>query len=192
MKQTTKQAIQASFRTLLLAKSLDKITVRDIVEDCGLTRNTFYYHYEDIYDLFDDYLDTCMYQVWQSLPPGSRWNTLLLRLLDCLCETPQMGRHIFFSNKRDAVRSYLNKILSTVLDRYIDETMQGLQLDAADRRLICDTCTHALYGLIEQSLTGPDAPLLRQRLSRVTQCFEGGIRSALEYCAAHSIKEVSP
>ena len=54
MKQTTKQAIQASFRTLLLAKSLDKITVRDIVEDCGLTRNTFYYHYEDIYDLFDD------------------------------------------------------------------------------------------------------------------------------------------
>ena len=100
--------------------------------------------------------------------------------------------HIFFSNKRDAVRSYLNKILSTVLDRYIDETMQGLQLDAADRRLICDTCTHALYGLIEQSLTGPDAPLLRQRLERVTRCFEGGIRSALEYCAAHPDKEVSP
>ena len=57
MKASTKQTIQASFRTLLMAKSLDKITVRDIVEDCGLTRNTFYYHYEDIYDLFDDYLD---------------------------------------------------------------------------------------------------------------------------------------
>ena len=133
-----------------------------------------------------------MYQVWQSLPPGSHWNTMLFRLLDCLCETPQMGRHIFFSNKRDAVRSYLNKILSTVLDRYVDETMQGLQLNADDRRLICDTCTHALYGLIEQSLTGPDAPLMKDRLERVIQCFEGGIRCALEYCAAHPTKEVSP
>ena len=81
MKASTKQTIQASFRTLLMAKSLDKITVRDIVEDCGLTRNTFYYHYEDIYDLFDDYLDEQLRDATQTLPPDSAWDAVLFKLL---------------------------------------------------------------------------------------------------------------
>lgn len=185
MKSTAKQAIQASFRSLLLKKSLDKITVRDIVEDCRLTRNTFYYHYEDIYDLFDDYLDTQMHKVWQALPRGSSWDTVLMHLLECICETPQMGRHIFFSKKREAMHLYLNKVLAISLDRYLLENMQGLLVNADDRRMICDTCSNALYGLIEQWLTGPDAMLLKPRLQRVLCSFEGSIRLALEYCADH-------
>ena len=32
-------------------KSLNKITVTDIIKDCNVNRKTFYYHFEDIYDL---------------------------------------------------------------------------------------------------------------------------------------------
>ena len=188
MKLDTKQAIQASFRRLLLVKSLDKITVRDIVEDCGLTRNTFYYHYEDIYDLFDDYLDSRLEYALRALPEESSPEELLLMLLDCICETPQMGRHIFYSRKREAMRLYLHKVITAVIDRYISEELQDLQITAADRQLICDTCCQALYGLIEQWITGPDAPLLRVRLSRVMQSFKGSVREALEYCAEHPLR----
>lgn len=185
MKQSAKQAIHSSFRTLLLAKSLDKITVRDIVEDCGLTRNTFYYHYEDIYDLFDDYLDTQMEKSIQNLDAESRWDSLVFCLLDCICETPQMGRHIIYSKKREAMKQYLNKVLAAALDRYIQQNLKGLTISAEDRRLVCDTCCHALYGLIDQMLTGPEAPMMRANLSRMLQGFEGGIRLALEYCEKH-------
>lgn len=44
--QVTKRYIQEAFRMLLEEKPMDRITVRDIVEECGLTRNTFYYHYD--------------------------------------------------------------------------------------------------------------------------------------------------
>lgn len=189
IKPTTKQTIQASFRSLLFSKSLDKITVRDIVEDCGLTRNTFYYHYEDIYDLFDDYLDTQMEQSLRSIPADAAWDAIITCLLDCVCETPQMGRHIFFSRKREAMRLYLNKVLAIALDRYIEERMQGLSISPDDRRMVCDACCHGLYGLIVQWLTGPDAPLLRARLRRVSRSFEGAIRQTLEYCAAHPKEE---
>ncbi len=188
MKLNTKQAIHEAFWQLLIAKSLDKITVRDIVEVCGLTRNTFYYHYEDIYDLFDDYLDTRMQAAYRTIPEGSSWDYWLMTLLDCVCETPQMGRHIFFSQKRDAVLSYLNKVLELTLNEYIGTHMRSVTVSADDRRLICDTCAHALYGLIVQWLTGPDAPLLKQRLSRVTRMFEGAIRQALDYAAANPQK----
>lgn len=192
IRPTAKQAIHASFRRLLLAKSLDKITVRDIVEDCGLTRNTFYYHYEDIYDLFDDFLDTQMHDVWQSLPHESNWDAVLMRLLECICETPQMGRHVFFSKKREAMRLYLNKVLAISLDRYLLENLKGLSVSADDRRLICDTCSSALYGLIEQWLTGPDASLLKFKLGRVLRSFEGAVRQALEYCANHPSEKEEP
>lgn len=182
-KINTKQAIQSAFRTLLLAKSLDKITVRDIVEVCGVTRNTFYYYYEDIYDLFDDYLDTQMQTVREALPADSRWDEGLMKLLGCVCETPQMGRHVFFSSKRDVMLAYLNKVLSIAIDNYISQELRTLTIASDDRRLVCNTCCHALYGLIVQWLAGPDAPLLQERLSRVLRVFEGSIRQSLRYCA---------
>ena len=37
-----------SMLRLLEERPLNRITVKDIVEDCGINRNTFYYHFEDI------------------------------------------------------------------------------------------------------------------------------------------------
>ena len=53
MSQTTKRALEASLKSLLLKKPLDKITISDIAEDCGISRMTFYYHFKDIYDLVE-------------------------------------------------------------------------------------------------------------------------------------------
>ena len=53
MSQITKRALEASLKNLLLKKPLNKITVNDITEDCGINRMTFYYHFKDIYDLVE-------------------------------------------------------------------------------------------------------------------------------------------
>ena len=49
----TKQAIAESLKHLLLRKPITKITINDITEDCGISRMTFYYHFNDIYDLVE-------------------------------------------------------------------------------------------------------------------------------------------
>ena len=54
MANFTKQAIKASFMKLLNQKPLSKISVRDIVEDCGINRNSFYYHFQDIPSLLGE------------------------------------------------------------------------------------------------------------------------------------------
>ena len=53
MSAITKRALEASLKKLLLKKPLDKITISDITDDCGVNRMTFYYHFKDIYDLVD-------------------------------------------------------------------------------------------------------------------------------------------
>ena len=51
MANFTEREIKRSFIKLLNEKPLSKISVRDIVEDCGINRNSFYYHFQDIPDL---------------------------------------------------------------------------------------------------------------------------------------------
>ena len=60
MSQVTKRALVESLKRLLLKKPLNKITVTDITEDCGISRMTFYYHFKDILDLVEW---TCMEDV---------------------------------------------------------------------------------------------------------------------------------
>ena len=51
MAKHTRGAIIDAFWTLLNEKSLDKITVKDVIELAEINRNTFYYHFEDLYVL---------------------------------------------------------------------------------------------------------------------------------------------
>lgn len=53
MSQITKRALEASLKNVLRTKPLNKITINDLAEDCGINRMTFYYHFKDIYDLVE-------------------------------------------------------------------------------------------------------------------------------------------
>lgn len=48
---TTKKALATSLKNAMRKKSFSKITVKEIIADCNVNRNTFYYHFKDIYDL---------------------------------------------------------------------------------------------------------------------------------------------
>lgn len=48
MSKKTKEALISAFLELIREEEFDKITVTDLVEKCGISRQTFYYHFEDI------------------------------------------------------------------------------------------------------------------------------------------------
>lgn len=47
----TKRTLSASLKKIMEHKKFSKITVSEIIADCGVNRKTFYYHFEDIYAL---------------------------------------------------------------------------------------------------------------------------------------------
>lgn len=49
----TKKLIMTTFQSMLEKMSFDKITVAALVKRAGVSPNTFYYHYQDIYALLD-------------------------------------------------------------------------------------------------------------------------------------------
>ncbi len=49
----TKRALANALKELTRTKSFDKITIHDITEQCGLNRQSFYYHFQDKFELVD-------------------------------------------------------------------------------------------------------------------------------------------
>ena len=53
MSTSTKESLAAALKQMMLVKPIGKITVKDLVEICGVNRQTFYYHFDDVYDLLE-------------------------------------------------------------------------------------------------------------------------------------------
>ncbi|WP_455598438.1 TetR/AcrR family transcriptional regulator C-terminal domain-containing protein [Cloacibacillus sp.] len=49
--EITKAALGSCLRELMVQKRLSQITIKDITTKCGVSRNAFYYHFRDKYDL---------------------------------------------------------------------------------------------------------------------------------------------
>ena len=53
MASSTKESFALALKKMMTVKPMEKITVKDLVEICGVNRQTFYYHFDDIYDLLE-------------------------------------------------------------------------------------------------------------------------------------------
>ena len=58
MSQYTKEHIVTKTIELAEKKPLTKITVKEIAQESGVTRNAFYYYFHDIFDVFTYYIDS--------------------------------------------------------------------------------------------------------------------------------------
>lgn len=181
--QVTRRFIQEALHTLLLEKPMDRITVRDIVEECGLTRNTFYYHYDDIFDLFEDFLKTQLSKALHTSPVEMTPEEVLLSSLGFLLEKPQVARHIFSSKNHEVMLQYFERVAELLLERHL--TLEGLTCSPEDRELILAVCSHAIYGMFSQWLLLRRDAMLEADLRRVTVLFESVIHNALVAGAAH-------
>ena len=53
MKTQMKETIADAFIALARKKSIDKITVKDLVDYCDISRQSFYYHFQDILEVIE-------------------------------------------------------------------------------------------------------------------------------------------
>ena len=50
-RQTTRELLAASFQELAQTKQINKITITQITDNCGMSQPTFYHHFRDKNDL---------------------------------------------------------------------------------------------------------------------------------------------
>ena len=148
MSQTTKRALEASLKRLLLQKPLNKITINDITEDCGVNRMTFYYHFKDIYDLVDWILAEDAAKALENKQNFETWTDAFLDILRQLQENKALVMNVYRSVSREQVEQYLYKQLDPMLRDFIERKAAEISVQDADKQFIVDFYKYALVGMV--------------------------------------------
>ena len=147
MAKQTQKFIMSTFMQLLESESLDKITVRDIVEECEINRNTFYYHYSDIYDLLDDLfrVETEKFMS-EDVDENTTFGEEYERAARFVLKYKKAILHIYDSKKRDVLQNYLETLAFSFISRFVKKEADGYGLPDEDIDYITGFYTHAIVG----------------------------------------------
>lgn len=179
MAQTTKWALEASLKKLLRQKPLNKITINDITEDCGVNRMTFYYHFKDIYDLVDWIMVEDARQVMEGRKGIEDWDKAFLEVLLRIQDNRLLVLNVYRSVSREQVEQYLYKMVDPLLHEFVEQESQDIAIQDEDKQFVIDFFKYALVGIVLEWIRKDmktDPVLLTQRLSRL---LHGGIHRTL-------------
>lgn len=191
MAKQTQKFIMSTFMQLLEGESLDKITVRDIVEECEINRNTFYYHYSDIYDLLDDVfrVETEKFMS-EDIDENTTFGEEYERAACFVLKYKKAILHIYDSKKRDVLQNYLETLAFSFISRFVKREADGYGLPDEDIDYITGFYTHAIVGntlgWIKRKLPSGQEKFIARTAGTFNATVKDMIRQCLEERQKHS------
>lgn len=180
MSQTTKRALAGSLKHLLEKTTLDKITVKDITEDCGVNRQTFYYHFQDVYDLLRWLFDQDAERALGDKKTYDTWQEGFLRMLEYARANKAFTVNAYRSLGRELLETYLYRMTHGLLFDVIDESSSGLKVSAEHKAFIADFYKYAFVGLALDWIRADMREEPAVFIARLSRLLEGEFRRNLE------------
>ena len=109
---------------------------------------TFYYHFQDIYELMIWGFETQVLEASRDYITYENWKTGYLRLFYFALEKKAYITKIFMTIEEEHLEHYLNKIAENMVLAVIDEKIGGTNLCEGDRKFTAEVCSHVLVGML--------------------------------------------
>ena len=187
MSTITKQALEASLKQMMLKKPLDKITIRDITEACGISRMTFYYHFKDIYDLVEWVCVEDASRALQGKKTYDTWQEGFLHIFQYVLDNRAFVARTYHSLSREHLERYLYHEVYDLLWGVVEEKATGLSVREEDRAFIAHLYKYALVGLVLEWIGGGMKGEPREIIDRLELVIRGSIPQALERFSTRKI-----
>ena len=183
MASFTKFAILKVFGDLAASRPVDKITVKDITDQCGISRNTFYYHYQDIYQVLKAYVQYSAEHVIELMVEDEGEDGKAgLKEIRYLEANRELLCNLYRSAANEEVRNCLQSASQIIFDRLIESVSQGMEVQAEDKKLLSAVCQYTVRGIMTSWMEEDgmlNGETLEQVLVRLDYLFKGAIREAL-------------
>lgn len=184
MANFTKKAIKESFIKLLNDKPMDKITVKDIIEDCEINRSTFYYHFENVYDCLVYVFNEEAEMLAKNHLEYENWVDGIKEAMAFAMENRRAIYHIYKSVNREELENYLDTVFDNVFNKIViknvDTFTNGLTVTEHEIGLIVNLYKYGLTGHLFKWLKDgmPGEPL--DDIEILGKMLDGNIRNMLE------------
>ena len=147
MAKLTKKAIMHSLLELLKTKSIDRITVKDICDDCEINRNTFYYYYKDIYDVINSILlQEIENNKLDVIHKDDSFYDKYRKAASIFAMNKDVVLHIYNSKNRDIITNYLEKVTAQIVKGYIAAKSEGKNVSDKNLEFMSHFYCYAIAG----------------------------------------------
>lgn len=148
MSQNTKVTIIEAFERLLRDKKFEDIIVKDITDECGLNRKTFYYYFSDIDNLMDATFDHEVEYYYKSLPKEISIEDAISGFFNMVSDNREIIDHIYNSSRSEHLQNYINRTLFMICEQDVKTLARGKKITIGQREMITNSITFIITGFI--------------------------------------------
>ena len=179
MSQITKRALASSLKLLLLQKPLNKITINDIAEKCGVSRMTFYYHFKDVYDVVEWTCEEDVARALDGKKTYDTWQTGFLNIFRAVEDNKPFVLSVYRSVGRERVEQYLNPLVHNLILDVVEEKSSGMAISESDKKFIAKFYEYAFIGIMLEWIDNGMKEDAAAIVERTSQLVHGNVIRAL-------------
>lgn len=152
----TKRALAESLKKLMRAKPFSKITVTEIVNDCGVNRKTFYYHFEDIYALLRWIFEEEAVNIIKKFYLLNDYDEAMEFIYEYISENKDLLRNAYDAFGSVELSSFFHMSFVGLNESLIESVEQKMhkRLPERTREYLCEFLTEASAGLLLNIISG--------------------------------------
>lgn len=146
----TKKALADSLKRAMKKKPFQKITVSELINDCNMNRKTFYYHFENIYDLLKWMFEQEAIGVVKHFDLMVDYEEAIIFTMDYIEENDYIINCAYDSIGRDELKRFFyadfNEVVVSVVSRA--EEKFDRKLDEKYKTFLCGFYVEAIVGML--------------------------------------------
>lgn len=146
----TKSKLADSLKKFMTKKSLNKITVTEIIKDCNVNRKTFYYHFENIYDLLKWILEIEAIEIVKNFDFMVDYEEAILFVIDYVEKNSHILACAYDAMGREEMKRFFYNDFIMVIQNIVEASEKELEINISSsfKQFICDFYAEALAGTL--------------------------------------------
>lgn len=179
MPDNTKTNLGIALKKLLKEKPLEKIRIHDLTKLAGINRQSFYYHYADIYALVGDVIRTAIFETVGEHCTMDTWEEGMLAMYQRTLEEKEFVVAVYNAIPKERIQLFLEDVLTTYMIYALKDTAGGQLLSEEDRDIFIRFITYGFTGTYLQWIQNGMRADPSVIISRVSVLTKEGLSSAI-------------
>jgi probable dihydroxyacetone kinase regulator len=176
----TKKALAASIKQLMETIPLSKISIHEIVDNCGLNRQTFYYHFKDKFDLVNWIYFTEVTESISNCKQYKNWTDGMLRTLSYLLKNKLFYINALNTPGQNGFDGYFFEYSYGLIIGVVNDLSSDMNVCEKNKKFIADFYTHAFVGITVQWIKNGMKYSPQVMVDNIQNVVEGSMLDALK------------
>ena len=145
-------------------KDVDKITVKDLVEECHISRQSFYYHFQDILEVIEWSTEQAFQKLLERSLETDDPEAVFRDFIVASEDANMLLQKLLKSQRREQIERLMVRYIRTYLREMIGHKGPRPDLPYEEMEVALSFCTYGIVGLLLEA--NEKKPVDRDRLAR--------------------------